>query len=96
MALERVDRLGNRLRRAEVAQPPAGHRVGLAETVDRDRQIVRFGGERADGDVLRVVVNELLVNLVAEDEDFLLDGDVGDGFQFLARVHRAGRIARAC
>ena len=40
VALDGVDRLGDRFRRAEVTEPPAGHRVGFGEAVDRDRQIV--------------------------------------------------------
>ena len=44
---------------------------------------------------LRIVVNELLVNFVGQNVDVFLGRDFDDRFQFLARVNRAGRIARA-
>ena len=95
VALDRIDRLGDRFRRAHVAEPPAGHRVGFAEAVDRDRQIVSLLRERRDADVFRVVVNQLLVDLVGQNVDVFLRRDLDDRFQFLAAVDGAGRIARA-
>ena len=95
VALDRIDRLGDRFRRAHVAEPPARHRVGFAEAVDRDREVVGLLRERRDADVFRVVVNQLLVDLVGENVDVFLRCDLDDRFQFLAAVDRAGRIARA-
>ena len=77
VALDRVDRLRDRLRRAEIAETPAGHRVGFREAVDRDGEIVG-AGQRGDADVLRAVVGELLVDLVGEDQDFLVARDLDD------------------
>jgi hypothetical protein len=35
--LNRINRRGDGHGRGDVAEPPAGHRVGFAETVDGDR-----------------------------------------------------------
>ena len=95
VALNRIDRLGHRFRRSQITEPPASHRVGFAETVDRDREIVSFLRKRRDADVFGVVVNQLLVNFVRQNVDVFLGRDFDDRFHFFAGVNRAGRIVRA-
>ncbi len=51
-------------------------------------------GQRAEGDVLVVAVDEAVVDLVAVDEQVVLVGDAGDGVELGAVEHRAGRIVR--
>ena len=42
----------------------------------------------------RVVVQDLVVDLVGEDDQRVLAGDLGDALEHLARVDRAGRVVR--
>ncbi len=95
MALDRIDRFRDRFRRRQITKTPAGHRVGLAETVHRDREIVSFLGKRRDTHVLRIVVNEFLVNFVRQNVNVFLGRNIDNRLQFLPRVNRAGRIAWA-
>ena len=54
------------------------------------------GCERREADELQAVVDELLVDLVAEDDDVrVLRDDVGERLQLLRRVRVAGGVARA-
>ena len=53
-------------RHDRVAQPPAGHRVGLGEAVEDDRPL-GHARQRRDRDVLRAVVQDPAVDLVGED-----------------------------
>ena len=64
MALDRIDRLGYRFRRAKITESPSSHGVGLTETVHCDREVVGLFRKRPDADVLHIVVNELFVNLI--------------------------------
>ena len=41
----------------------------------------RHAGQGGEGDVLGAVVEEVLVDLVGEDEEVVLDGERGDGFE---------------
>ena len=45
--------------------------------------------------MLCTVVNQLLVNFVRQNVDVFAAGDFNDGFEFFARINRAGRIARS-
>ncbi len=95
VALDGIDRLRHSFRRGEITEPPPGHRVGFAESVDGDGQIVRFFRKRRDADVLGVVVNELFVNFVRQNVNVLAAGDFDNRLQFFAGVNRPGWIARA-
>src|SRR3954468_14743379 len=93
MALDVVDGFGHRFRRGQITETPSRHRVSFAETVDRDGEVVGFLRDRRDADVFRVVIDELLVNLVGENVDVFLRSDLNDACEFLTSVNRAGRIA---
>ena len=95
MALNGIDRSGHRFRRGDISEPPTRHRVGFAESVNRDRQIVSLLRERRDADVFRIVINQFFVDLVGQDVDVFLRRDLNDRFQFLAAVDGTARIARA-
>ncbi len=69
----RPDELG---RTGEVADAPAGHRVGLREAVDHDRPGAGVGRDRRRRDVAAAVVDERLVDLVAEDDQVASVGEV--------------------
>ena len=45
--------------------------------------------------MLRVIVNELLVNLVRQNVDVFFQGNIDNRLKLLARVNRPGRIARS-
>ena len=59
--------LSRPLRARQITEPPAGHRVGFAEAVDGDREVVGFLRERRDAHVFRIVVDELLVDFVGQN-----------------------------
>ena len=76
----------------EPTRPVTGHAVGLGQPVERQRQHV--GGHRRHRDVLGVVVEDLVVDLVGQQHQFVLAGQVGDLVEHLAAVHRPGRVVR--
>src|SRR5262249_22195707 len=94
LALDRVHRLDDVLGPDRPADSPAGHRVCLADAADRDRLFGEPGPKRREARRLRAAVDELFVDLVAEDADPLLQTNVGDRFQLGPTVDGAGRIAR--
>ena len=61
----------------DVPDPPAGHRVGLAEPADQHRPIAH-SVEGAEGDVLMAAVDEAVVDLVGDDKQVMALGDRGD------------------
>ena len=75
----------------DAAQPPAGHGVGLGEGVAGEGAF-RHALQVGDGDVAVGVVEEVLVGLVAEDEQVALPGQARHGGQFVLGVHAAGGV----
>src|SRR5207247_4356503 len=82
--------LGERLRHDAVAEPPAGHRVGLREAVEEDRPLPH-PGEPCDRDEL-ALVEESAVDLVREDRDPTRDGDRGDALELAPVEDAPGRV----
>ena len=93
VGLNGVDRFCNRLRRGEETQTPTGHAPRFGESMDNDGVVVMRLRKAGDRFVCRTVVGELLVNLVAHDEDAFLHADVAERFDFIGRVNAAGRVA---
>ena len=61
-------------------------------------RIVRFahlGRQRRDRDVL-AAVDERAVDVVGDDQQVLLEDDLGERLDLGARVDRAGRVATGC
>jgi hypothetical protein len=85
----RVDELR---RPAGVADPEPGHRERLREAVEEDRALLHAGEDR-DARV-GAVVDELRVDLVAEDDQVLLDREPGDLLQARPVAGAARRVAR--
>ena len=79
-------------RQDRMAHPPAGHRVGLREAVEDDRAL-RHARQRRDRDVL-ALVDDPAVDLVGQDRDVAVAGDIGDADEVLAREHAARRVCR--
>ena len=74
------------------ARTVAAGAVGLGERIERDREDV--GGEARDGDVLRILVEDLVVDLVGEDDEAELAGDVDELEKRLLRIDGARRVVR--
>ena len=89
-----VDLAGKVDRHRAVAEPPAGHRVGLREAVEDDRAL-RHAGHGRDRDVL-ALVDDLAVDLVGEDDQVVLDRELGDPLDVGAGQDAAGRVAAGC
>jgi len=71
----------------QIAQPPAGHGIGLGDGIDGD-DIVREPGR---ADVLSPV-DEMLIDLIGEQSNIPVLGDLGQGFHLLCCSHRSGGI----
>ena len=69
----RPDDLG---RPGAVADAPAGHGIGLRQAVDEHRPAPGLRRQRGRRDVAPAVVDERLVDLVADDEQVVLLGEV--------------------
>ena len=54
-------------RAAAIANAPARHGVGLAETGDDDCAGIRILADGGGGDVLHPIINQRFVNLIADD-----------------------------
>ena len=94
LALQVSHRLRERLGRDRPADPPAGHRVGLADAGHDDRAVGEVGTQRGEGDTLPAVVHELVVDFVRHHREIVLDGDVGQGAEFIRCVDDPGRVTR--
>ena len=79
--------------RGKVAHPPSGHRVRLGEAVDGDGAIAH-ATERAEADMLPPTEDQLLVDLVGDDQEVALFGQLGDALQLRARRQSSGGVVR--
>ena len=77
----------------EIADPPSGDAEGFGEAGDGDGAL-GHSWEGSGADVAEAVVEEVLVDLVGDDEEVVLDGKGGDGFEFLAGEDFAAGIGR--
>ena len=87
VALDGVNGLGNRLRRGQKAQPPAGHAPRLGEAVDDDGVLLVRGRKAGHALVHRAVVEQMFVDFVAHDEHALLDADVAERLDLFRRIN---------
>src|SRR5947209_5932243 len=75
------------------ANTPPCHRIRLRHPVDRNRALAH-AIERSDRDVLRTVIQDMLVNFVCYGEYVELHTKVANQLQFGARESLVGRIIR--
>src|SRR2546428_5740665 len=75
------------------ANTPPCHRIRLRHPVDRNRALAH-AVERSDRDVLRTVIQDMLVNFVRYGEYVELHTKIANQLQFGARENLAGRIIR--
>ena len=79
-----------------VADAPAAHRVRLRHAVDRDRAVVELGARLREARERLVGPIDVLVDVVRQDRDVRVRAQhLAERRPVGARVHRAGRIARA-
>ena len=76
--------------RHAVAQPPAGHGIGLGEALDHDDPVPHVLVFREA--VVLPLVGQGAVDIVAQDEDGLVPENVVDGVQRLLGVDAAGGV----
>src|SRR5262249_57779080 len=74
---EPLGRAEQRLWPYPIAQPPAGHRIGLAPPVQQDHAVADRGVAEQAG-MLSAVIEDLAVNLVAEHGDLRVTFESGD------------------
>ena len=84
--------LGDALVAAEdhPAYTVAGHHVGLGQSAEGDTEQIRCQG--CDGDMLLTVHDQTVVDLVGEDDQLVLPGDLDDLLQNLLGVQRTGGV----
>ena len=86
----RADQLG---RAAGIADPPAGHGIGLGDAVHGEAAIAQPRLERGGRDELHAVVEEVLVDVVGQHPDVRVgDQHVGQRAQLVGIVGGTGRI----
>src|SRR6266851_7514193 len=76
-----------------VAEAPAGHRVGLRQTV-HEHGAFAHARARERRDVVEAV-HELAVDLVGDDEQVMLLRELADEVDVFLRQHAAGRVLRS-
>ena len=74
------------------AGPEPGQAVGLGQAAEGEDHEV--GSQRGDVLVDRAVVEDLVVDLVGQDQQVVLPGQVEEAFEDGARVDGAGRVVR--
>ena len=74
------------------AHSPAGHRVGLGDAVEDDGLVGQLGHQLDDVRALRVLVQQVLVDLIRNDPDAVLEGPLADRGELLGRVDAARRV----
>ena len=74
------------------AHAPTGHRVGLGDPVEHDRSVGELGYGPDDRREDRVVVRQMLVDLVGDDPDVVLERPLPDGGRLLGGVDGTGRV----
>ena len=79
-------------RRDRIAEPPASAAERLRKTGDRDRALAHAGKGRKQ--VVLSRIQDVLVDLIGERPDVVLNAQVGDEGQLLAREDVARRIVR--
>ncbi len=79
---------------AQIADAPAGHRIRLRQAVDHDGPLPGVGGDGGRRDVPPAVVDQRLINLVAEHEVIpeFVRREIHDVDQLLAGQDRADRV----
>src|SRR6516162_7676380 len=97
MAVDRepLGRAEQRLWPDPIAEPPAGHRIGLAPPVEQNHPVADRGvAEQAD--MLGAIIEDLAVDLVAEHGDLGMALEPGDQpVELAARHDSTGRVGRA-
>ena len=74
------------------ADTPAGHRIGLGDTVEDHAGVGQLGDDLQDAVVHRIAVDEVLVDLVGHDDDAVLQRPPTDRLDLGAGVDGSGRI----
>ena len=83
------------LRPRPVADAPSRHAVGLGQAVHGQRAILQIGGDLRHGRERLVAIDDVLVDVVAEDPYVRVPAEhLRESFQIRRRVHPAGRVAR--
>lgn len=78
------------LRTDQVAHTPARGVEGLSSGAHRERTLIEFGFHGGDSGERNV--EKTVVNLIGEDDKVVLDGEVTNAFQFVARENLSNRV----
>ena len=70
----------------------SSNHMGLGQSGERHTEQIRR--QRRNGGMGEAVHNQAIVDLIGEDDELMLPGDLDDLFQHLLRIQCAGRIVR--
>ena len=87
-----ADQLGDVGGGGHIADAPAGHGIGLGDTVDQQGALLDLGADGGQADKLLVVIDEVVIDLVGDHIQVILHTHLGDGLQLTAGVHHAGGV----
>ena len=94
LGLDDNHRLDQFDRARAVAEPPAGHRIGLGDAVQRDRAVHQAGFDLHRGREFEIVINDVFVHVVGHHPDMgVAHQHVGQAFQLGTGIGRARRVA---
>ena len=83
--------LHDRLVGNDIAQTPAGDRIGFGKGRTHNGSFPH-AGQGGNICVLVRLVNNMLVNLIGDDDHIVFDGEIGDELQFIPCENSAGGI----
>ncbi len=92
LALKRRHGLYELLGAQGPAYPPAGHGIGLGNTVYHHCFFPEFRAQGGDAHMAEAVIQELFVNLVGDDDEPVLQGHLGHGLQGSPVVGKPGGV----
>ncbi len=78
-----------------IADPPAGHRVALGDSVDDDGPVAQLGVERDDVMELKTIIDDLFVDIVGNNDAVVQLEHAGQSGEFFSAIGSSRRIAWA-
>ena len=95
MRLHFAHRLDQRHRARSIADPPAGHRIGLGHAIDGQGPVIEFGFNLRGGAEHEIVEHQMFIHVVGHAPHMrMAQQHIGQGFEFIPGIPRPGRVGR--
>ena len=79
-----ADQLGDVCGGGHIADAPAGHGIGLGNTIDQQGAFLDLRADGGKADELLSIIHQMIIDLVADHVNILFYADLGDLLQLLA------------